>query len=106
MIYLFKFFRYRGGRTNIASGLEMAYELSFQSQNGDRPDVPNFAIVFTDGGANIRETETFVEATRLKNAGVHVTVVAVGRDMNNVALRGKYQLNLTFIKPISHHDRM
>ena len=34
----------------------------FTPFNGDRQDVPNFAVVITDGESNINEEETLPEA--------------------------------------------
>lgn len=44
--------RYQGGRTNTGAAIEYMRNTMFTSGNGDRPDVPNVAIVITDGGSN------------------------------------------------------
>ena len=41
-------FKYTGGRTNTAAALSLVQRFVFGFQ-GDRPDVPDLTIVFTDG---------------------------------------------------------
>ena len=50
----------------------------FQSQNGDRDDVPNYLYIVTDGNSNINEEETVREATLLRSQGVHIMTVSIG----------------------------
>ena len=56
-----------GGTSNTADGLQVARENVFVESRGDRPDVPNYAVVITDGNANEREDETDDEASALQN---------------------------------------
>ena len=46
-------------------------------------DIVNFS-----GGSNINADRTIREAVRLKEKGIHVTIVAVGDDMNPYELQG------------------
>ena len=72
-----------GGRTNTADGLQLAWENVFEENRGDRPDVPNVAIVITDGNANEREDETDDQARNLQD---EAQVIAIGiTDMVSMA---------------------
>ena len=62
---------YTRGTTNTASALDMATNRIF---SGDRANVPNIAIVFTDGGSNDKEA-TIASAQAAKKK---MTVVAIG----------------------------
>ena len=69
------------GSTNMADGLRLATDVMFIRANGDRPGVPNFAIVITDGRSD-NKTASVAEAERLRAAGVVVIVVGVGDDVD------------------------
>ena len=43
---------YISGFTNTSGGLRLMYE-QFSFQHGDRPNIPNIAIVITDGNSNV-----------------------------------------------------
>ena len=53
-------FPYTGGSTNTAAALETILDM-FTEENGDRPDVPNYAVIITDGESDNR-MQTFVRA--------------------------------------------
>ena len=59
---------YTRGRSNIAHGLQRAREEVFQSAAGDRENVPNYLVLFTDGEANEQQEDTVnqVEISRPK----------------------------------------
>jgi len=80
--------RYAGGRTNIASALEIATNQVFIAANGDRQDSQNVIFIFTDGGSNIRAEDTIPQAIRSRISGAQIFVVAVGQDINMNELRG------------------
>lgn len=65
---------YIGGTTNTQDGLNVASTEIFV-QPGDRPSVPNLAIVITDGVSNVEVARLPAEADRLRNEAV---VIAVG----------------------------
>lgn len=96
---------YSGGRTNIASALQMAREEIFRQDRGDRQDVKNLIVIFTDGGSNIRDTETIPQAITDKITGIQIIVAAVGRDLNLMELRGiasnPYQNNIFSVDSFS-----
>lgn len=70
------------GKTNTADALKLMRTVSFQVSNGDRPDVPNYAIVITDGESNINSEMTIKEAVQARIEGVHIIVVTVAEKPN------------------------
>ncbi|CAH1788337.1 unnamed protein product [Owenia fusiformis] len=79
---------YTGGATNTPEALQLMRLSMFTSQNGDRPDVPNVALVLTDGNSNVNELETLPQAREARNAGIHLFAAAVGKEINMGELRG------------------
>ncbi|ESO06103.1 hypothetical protein HELRODRAFT_105994 [Helobdella robusta] len=59
-----------GSETNTSGALRLMNDVVFNVKNGDRPDVPNVAIVMTDGQSNVNQSETIPEAIRAKNFGI------------------------------------
>ena len=51
----------------------------FTPENDDRPDVPDYLIIFTDGQASDR-TLTFRNAKKLKEKGVKIVAIGAGKD--------------------------
>ena len=70
--------KYIYGSTNTADGLMIMRELMFSEENGDRPGVPNVAIVITDGISNIDAKRTIPEALKAHQKGIHVYAVGIG----------------------------
>lgn len=64
--------RQRYGNTNTAAALRGLRELGFVEENGDRSDVPNVAVLITDGKPNVEVTRTLPEAQSSKEAGIHI----------------------------------
>jgi len=91
------------GTTNTADVLRLANDELFIPSNGDRPDVPNFMVVITDGRSN-NKTATALEAERLRAAGVVVVVVGVGDDVDiaELMLIGSSPTSATVL--LSHPD--
>ena len=73
------------GSTNMAAALRLAGDVMFTAVNGDRPDVPNYVVLITDGRSDNR-TATVAAAERLRAAGVVVVVVGVGDSVDLVEL--------------------
>ncbi|WAR25836.1 CO6A4-like protein [Mya arenaria] len=69
------------GGTNTGAAIEMLHTRIFQTQNGDRPLVPNVAILITDGHSN-NQVNTFTQADTLRNMGVRVIVISVGDNID------------------------
>ena len=68
--------KYGGKRSNIASAVQMAREQIFRSDKGDRQSAPNNVVLFTDGGANIREEET-IGITWLKQYWLDISTLEI-----------------------------
>lgn len=75
------------GRTNTAEGLRMMRQDMFTASNGDRRDVPNYAIIVTDGESNINQENTIPEAIQSRIDGVHLMVVTV-TEKPNLEMKG------------------
>ena len=73
---------YIGGTTNTAGGLEFMNDRIFNGNNGDRPGVPNVAVLVTDGESNERERDTIPEASRAKGRGIRIISVGVSNQIN------------------------
>ena len=56
-----------------------------QTANGDRPEVPNIAIILTDGKSN-RPEETRLAAERARNHGIVIFTVGVGNETSRAEL--------------------
>lgn len=69
---------YLFGGTNTADALNTMRTQMFTQTNGDRPDVPNVAIVITDGVSNINSYRTIPEAYAAKSQGIHIYAIGVG----------------------------
>lgn len=52
-----------GGETNIADVLRKMRTQLFVAERGDRDDVPNIAILVTDGRANREAGDTFEQVS-------------------------------------------
>ena len=51
-------------------------------------DVPNFAIILTDGNSNITPERTMHAAVAARVSGIHVLTVSVGEHINHLELQG------------------
>lgn len=69
---------YRYGSTNTYGGLNYMRTKIFTSQNGDRDDVPNVAIILTDGLSNINSRKTITEAERARSESIHIYAIGIG----------------------------
>lgn len=78
---------YHKATTCIACGLRTAADEIFLPLAGDRPDVPNVAILFTDGKANEDTEHTIDEALKItgiqKRNICHLSYVRLNRSQND-----------------------
>lgn len=76
---------YSGGKTNTADALRVMHEEMFTSGRGDQNDVANIAIVLTDGRSN-DEQETWQQAVKAREKGIHVIPISVGTNFKQSEL--------------------
>ena len=50
----------------------------FQVSAGDRPGIPNVAIIMTDGESTIDRAQTLPEAQKARDAGINIYAIGVG----------------------------
>jgi collagen type VI alpha len=81
---------YVGGKTNTANALGSMRKDVFSAIDGDRPNVPNYCIMITDGIPNVRVNATVQEAIQARIDGTHIIVVTVGKGLDT----GRNYLNL------------
>ncbi len=65
--------------THTADALKYVREKSFTENNGHRTGVTRIAIIITDG-MSYNRTATRTEAMKLKDEGVHIFAIGVGRN--------------------------
>ncbi|KAK3591356.1 hypothetical protein CHS0354_040317 [Potamilus streckersoni] len=80
---------YKRGTTNTGQALKDLYSSMFTVANGDRPSIPNIAIVVTDGQST-NHLSTVNEAQSARNHGITVFAVGVGdgidkNELGNIA---------------------
>ncbi|XP_069108493.1 collagen alpha-4(VI) chain-like [Argopecten irradians] len=66
------------GSTNTADALQTMHYGMFTYENGDRPDVPNVAIIVTDGVSNINSRHTIPEAEEAREDGIVIYALGIG----------------------------
>jgi Mg-chelatase subunit ChlD len=89
--------RYTGGGTATYSGLDMAAKYFSSTAYGSRPSsegVPRTVVVITDGRSNSR-SYTLAAAQRLKDNGVSIFTIGLGRYLD------MYEINGMASEPIS-----
>ena len=68
---------FEGLRTNVSGALRQIRFEIFDPNHGDRPQVPNVAVVTADGESNVDEDDTRPQARLLKEDNTRVFIVAV-----------------------------
>ena len=76
-----------GEQTNTQAGLRQLRQEVF-GRGGDRQNVPNIAIVITDGRSTEQVGRTLLEADLLKDTGALVIAVGITNEVNTTELRG------------------
>ena len=69
---------YRYGDTYTADALQLLREYFFTEFRGAREDVPDYAIMITDGVSNLRNGRTIPEAHRVQDEGIHIFSIGIG----------------------------
>lgn len=60
------------GNTNTAAALRALTDYGFRKERGDRDNIPNVAVLITDGKANVETTQTLPWAQNVKNSGIYL----------------------------------
>jgi len=79
--------KYLGGNTNTAAGINLMHHTEFTVQNGDRPHVPNIAIIVTDGNSTRDKANTIPYAEAARRADIEIYTVGITDRINVVELR-------------------
>ena len=66
------------GSTNTADALKVMRTDMFTRENGDRPSVPNIAIILTDGVSNINAFDTIPQAKVARADGIQIYAIGIG----------------------------
>jgi Mg-chelatase subunit ChlD len=74
---------YCGGNTNTTGGLHIMRTDIFNQQNGDRPDVPNIAILITDGNPTRDVDKLPDEVQMIRHAEIRTVGVGVTSQVSN-----------------------
>ncbi len=81
---------YLESQTNIARAIIDMRDTQFSEVNGDRPNVPNIAVLITDGRNEPsdadRNLDLIAEATRAKRQNINIISVAVGPNADRATL--------------------
>ena len=76
------------GRTNTASALKRLHTEMFIPSAGDRSEVPNHALILTDGQSNVNAINTLPEAILARKKGIHITVATIGNNPSMLEIKG------------------
>ena len=78
---------YSPGKTNMADALKVMRTEMFLRDRGDRPGVPNIAVMITDGFSTLKQEVTIPEAVRANERGIQIFCVGIGiRDLDELKL--------------------
>eukprot|EP00493_Phyllostaurus_siculus_P022061 UN22392 len=80
--------RYQGGGTYTESALNLARTTMFSSSRGARSNCNKVVIVFTDGRSNTGVSRVTAAAKRLKDMGIKIISIGVGRSISTSELHG------------------
>ena len=78
---------YDGGFTYTGEALALMKDVQFTAENGDRPDVPNIAIVLTDGASNVNESLTIPLAEMARAEGITIYSIGITNSINETEVR-------------------
>lgn len=85
------------GRTNTVSALDKLRNEVFIRDKGDRDGVRNVAVLISDGNSNVDQEYTLEKAERLRNAGVEVYAVGIGKQVDMSEVNGIANVGLSYI---------
>ena len=68
---------YVGSNTHTAAGIREMRANQFTSEHGDRANIPNFAIIITDGVSTTNKEQTIPEAEIARNNGIYMLSIGI-----------------------------
>ena len=79
--------RHAAGKTNTQAALELARVNVFNvsAHSGVRVNSFKRALILTDGQSNVKKEKTLYNAFRLKEAGIEIFVIAVGKYLSGIS---------------------
>ncbi|XP_035826806.1 uncharacterized protein LOC101848762 [Aplysia californica] len=77
--------KFQRGGTNTGDAITYLDQNMFKQSNGDRPGVPNIAVIVTDGRSN-KPDETKAAAKLARDHGINVFSVGVGKGISKTEL--------------------
>ncbi len=80
--------KYDANDTNTVGAMQMARELIFVPNNGDRKNIRNVAILITDGISTVDPARTLPQARLARDSGIIMFVVGVTNEINDDELKG------------------
>lgn len=84
--------RYPGANTNTSGGIYRARTDLFNVNNGDRPNVPNLAIIITDGKSTFDNEKTIPYAEDLRRDRTNIVSVGVTNSVDENELKAMSSL--------------
>lgn len=75
---------YIPGERNTADAIKLLREELFSTAYGDRSEVPNIAILVTNGVATINKLETIPEAEMSRDVGIVIFAIGIGMSNSEV----------------------
>ena len=87
LINAIKSLYYPNKKTNIADGLHIARTQLFIEQNGDRKNIPNVAVLITDGDSSIDNENTIPNARALHRDGIKIICIGVSNAISEDEIR-------------------
>lgn len=70
--------QYIYGSTNTFDALKKMRRKMFHKRRGDRPNVPNYAILVTDGISDINSRKVLSEARKARQNNIHIYTIGIG----------------------------
>lgn len=83
---------YPGRNTNTSGGIYIARTQAFNVRNGDRPEVPNLAIILTDGKSTFDRARTIPYAEELRRDGAQVISIGITNSIDEPELKAMSSL--------------
>lgn len=74
-----KHIQFSGGRSNLQAALVKTWHSVFDGSPGDRAEVPDVIVTFSDGVPTVNVESTMSTAEDIKASGILMSAIAIGR---------------------------